>query len=108
LYKQIIKEVETTLDKKGMQYGDTFQRVPDMLRILYSHKKDPKTDKYILSGDDLEGVLVVARILDKLLRVATGNQGEESAYKDIMGYCALEEERIQLKQGGRSGNKTDK
>jgi hypothetical protein len=42
-----------------------------------------------ISAEQMDDALAVVRILDKLFRIANGNQGGESAWTDIAGYAIL-------------------
>jgi len=96
--EEIYKESYDILTLKGSQYGETFHNVPNMLKILFKHTIDPTTGKYQLSEADIDSILVMARVLDKIQRVAVGNQGDESAWMDILGYSVLEEEKVRAKK----------
>jgi hypothetical protein len=68
------------LVEKQAEYGDSFGRSGDVLRILYPDGIRP---------DQYDDALAVTRIIDKLFRIASGNGGEENAYQDLAGYGLL-------------------
>ena len=66
---------------KQKAYGDSFGRSGDCLRQMFPDGIKP--EQY----DDL---LTIARILDKLFRIASDPQAfEENPYQDIVGYGLL-------------------
>lgn len=79
-YAEIGKRIGELVQVKNGQYGDSFNKSGDFLQILYPDGIKPEQYK---------DVLVIARIFDKLMRVANGNQGEENAFQDIVGYGIL-------------------
>lgn len=80
VYVNKAKEIGELVTQKQMQYGDSFHNAGDVLRKLYPNGIELK---------DYDNVLVVARIIDKLFRVANGDKGNESAFADIAGYGIL-------------------
>jgi len=74
------------LEEKQAQYGDSFGRCGDVLRILYPDGIQP---------DQYDDVLAVTRIIDKLFRLAEGSKGDESPYMDIAGYGLLGWARVE-------------
>lgn len=67
--------------RKQLAYGDSFGRSGDVLRQLYPQGIQPP------QYDDL---LTIARILDKLFRIATEKDAyDENPYQDIVGYGLL-------------------
>ena len=80
-YEKLGKEIGALVDKKQLEYGDSFGRAGGVLRILYPNGVEPS--RY---GD----LLAVARIIDKLFRIAVSAEtDEESPYMDIAGYGLL-------------------
>jgi hypothetical protein len=73
-------EIGALVEKKQFEYGDSFTKIPKILEIMYPAG---------ISWDEYAQMALVVRILDKLNRVAMGNQGDESAFKDIAGYALL-------------------
>ena len=66
---------------KQLAYGDSFGRSGECLRQMFP--KGIKPDQY----DDL---LTIARILDKLFRLANDPRAfDENPYQDIVGYALL-------------------
>ena len=78
------QEVTTNLAKllviKEKNYGQSFNRAGDILRIMAPDGIKP---------DQYDDVLTVVRIIDKLFRVMKGAPDEESPYHDIAGYSIL-------------------
>lgn len=79
-YVQLGKSVGELVAIKQEQYGDAFGQAGRVLRVLYPHGVRP--EQY----DDL---LALVRVIDKLFRVANGDRGDESAWRDIAGYGLL-------------------
>lgn len=79
-YEKIGSEIGRLVDLKQRQYGDSFHRSADVLRILYPDGVQPT---------DYQDLMAVVRVLDKLFRIANGDQGDESAWSDIAGYGLL-------------------
>lgn len=80
-YSQIGNDIGELVAEKQLQYGDSFGRSGAMLKILYPDG---------VPVDKLDDVLVIARILDKIFRIATDNDPSgESPYTDICGYALL-------------------
>lgn len=73
-------EIGKIVDIKNMQYGDSTRKSGEILAILYPNGVKP---------DQYRDMLLMVRIIDKLFRVANGNQGDEDAYSDIAGYGIL-------------------
>jgi len=81
MYKQKALEIADLVTKKNKAYGDSFRKTGDILRILYP-------DGVLLNQYD--DMLAIARILDKLFRVATDRDAlGESPWIDICGYSLL-------------------
>ena len=80
-YTDIGAEIGKLVEEKQLAYGDSFGRSGAVLRELFPNGIPP--EKY----DDL---LTIARILDKLFRIATDIDAfGENPYKDIAGYSIL-------------------
>jgi hypothetical protein len=79
-YEEIGQSIGQLVDKKNKQYGDSFNKSGDILNVLYPNGVQP---------EQYRDLLAVTRIIDKLMRVANGNQGEENAWNDIGGYSIL-------------------
>jgi len=74
-------EVGELVNKKQKAYGDSFGRSGECLRQMFPEGINP--EQY----DDL---LTIARILDKLFRIANNPSAfEENPYQDIVGYGLL-------------------
>jgi len=80
-YSQIGNDVGELVAKKNKQYGNSFGRSGAILKILYPEG---------VPVESLDDVLIIARILDKIYRIATNNDPTgESPFEDILGYCLL-------------------
>jgi hypothetical protein len=74
-------DVGEVVQKKQVAYGDSFGKSGECLRQMYPNGIQP--EQY----DDL---LTIARILDKLFRIANNPDAfEENPYQDICGYSLL-------------------
>ena len=74
-------DVGDLVEKKQKAYGDSFGRSGECLRQMFPDCIKP--EQY----DDL---LTIARIIDKLFRIANdANAFEENPYQDIVGYGLL-------------------
>jgi len=88
---KIIDEVRDILIQKRSYYGDTFIERLNALCELLSHKINERGN-YELTRQDLMRLLIIVRILDKISRLLYGNNGDESAWIDLIGYGVLGEE----------------
>lgn len=79
-YEQAGQELGSLVDRKQKEYGDSWGKAAAILRTLYPDGIKP---------GQYHDVLGVARVIDKLSRIANGNQGEENAWRDIGGYGLL-------------------
>ena len=79
-YESIGTKIGQLVDKKNMQYGDSFNKSGQILEILYPNGVQP---------NQYRDMQAVTRIIDKLMRIANGNQGDENAYEDLAGYGIL-------------------
>tara|TARA_R110000765_G_scaffold188833_1_gene294202 strand:- start:405 stop:692 length:288 start_codon:yes stop_codon:yes gene_type:complete len=77
-FSDIGAEVGKLVSDKQRAYGDSFGRSGECLRQMFPEGIQP--DQY----DDL---LTIARILDKLFRIANNPTAfDENPYQDIVGY----------------------
>lgn len=79
-YEEKGREIGALVDRKQREYGDSRGKSAAILRALYPDGIRP---------DQYHDVLGVARVIDKLSRIANGNQGEENAWADLAGYGLL-------------------
>lgn len=79
--REIGAELGELVATKNAAYGSSFSSSADFLRLLYPNGVKP--EQYL-------HMLTVARIFDKLMRIATDKDafGEEP-FKDIAGYAIL-------------------
>ena len=81
VYKVLGEQIGDLVFEKQQAYGDSFGRSGECLRQMFPDGIRP--DQY----DDL---LTIARMLDKLFRIANNPDAfEENPYKDIVGYGLL-------------------
>ena len=79
-YKDKGTEIGSLVEDKNRQYGDSFFKSGDILRVLFPN--GIMVDQY---GD----LLAITRILDKLFRIATAKSNLEDSWVDIAGYALL-------------------
>jgi hypothetical protein len=80
LYK-IATEIGELVERKNAAYGSSFAKSGAALRLLYPAGVQP---------EQLDDALLIARIWDKLQRIATDRDAlGESPYRDIAGYGIL-------------------
>lgn len=81
-FHSIATEIASTVETKNIQYGDAINATGEFLKLLYPN--GIPTDKYNDIG-------VLARVYDKLKRIASGHK--EDSWEDICGYAILMIER---------------
>jgi hypothetical protein len=79
-YEQAAQEIALLVTRKQKEYGNSFGNADKIMKVLYPTG---------ISLDQMKDALVVVRIVDKLFRIANGDQGSESAFSDINGYSLL-------------------
>ncbi len=80
-YEDLGYDVGELVQRKQVAYGDSFGRSGECLRQMFPNGVRP---------DQLDDVLTIARILDKLFRIANQKGAfDESPYRDICGYALL-------------------
>ncbi len=79
-FEQNALEIGKLVTLKNQQYGDSFNNADKILKVLYPN--GIQTSQYL-------DMLAIIRIIDKLFRLSNGDQGDESAYADIVGYGLL-------------------
>lgn len=80
-YESIGQQIGQLVDDKHRNYGRSFEKTGDILKLLYPVSIQP---------DQYHSVLAVARILDKLFRQATSMRAyDEDPWMDIAGYAIL-------------------
>ena len=86
MYSQRGKEIGELVERKNQAYGDSFAKSGEILRILYPNGMEP---------DQYDDVLAIARIIDKLFRIATDRDAlGERPYEDIAGYSLLRDAQL--------------
>ena len=79
-YRKIAIEIAELVSEKQVKYGDSFGQSYKIFQILYPDGVKP---------EDMKEFLTIVRVVDKLFRLSRGDQGDESAWSDIMGYALL-------------------
>ena len=80
-YASLGHKVGCILDVKQTMYGDSFHKCGAVLRTLYPNG---------IPIEQYDNVLYIARMLDKMFRLATGNPADqEDPIKDMAGYSLL-------------------
>ena len=80
VYEKVALEIAKLVSRKQAEYGDSFGNSHKIFEVLY-----PDGVKL----DQMKDFLVIVRVVDKLFRIARGDQGDESAWDDINGYSNL-------------------
>lgn len=79
-FEKVGQDIGKLVDKKNAEYGSSFEKVDQIMAILYPNG---------ISVPQLKNASILVRILDKVVRVANGNQGDENAFNDLAGYGIL-------------------
>jgi len=80
-YRETAEEIGQLVKEKNEAYGNSFAKSEEMLKILYPDG---------IPEDSYEDVLLLARIFDKMMRIANQKEAfDEDPYKDIAGYGIL-------------------
>ena len=79
-FETLGQRIGALVDVKNHQYGDSTNKTGQILAILYPDGVAP---------EQYHDMMLITRILDKLNRIANGNQGEENAFQDLAGYSLL-------------------
>ena len=79
-YEQIAMQIARLVSEKQIRYGDSFGQSYKIFQVLYPNGVKP---------EDMKDFLTIVRVVDKLFRLSRGDQGDESAWTDIMGYALL-------------------
>lgn len=90
-YEEIGRVIGALVDEKNKQYGSSFQHAGEILKVLYPEG---------IGFDQYQDVLYIARVIDKLFRIATSKDafGEDPA-QDIAGYS----EKLTRRSGATIG-----
>jgi len=87
MYEEHAQSIGRLVDQKNKAYGDSFRNSGDILRILYPEGIKP---------EQYDDMLALARIIDKLFRIATNRDAfSENPYVDIAGYAILRSKQIE-------------
>ena len=76
-YEKLGQQIGKLVDKKNTEYSNSFKKVSDILKILYPAG---------IKVDQMQDATLLVRILDKVVRISNGNQGDENAFNDLAGY----------------------
>lgn len=80
-FRTIARDLGNLVEAKNAAYGDSLSTAGDALRLLYPHGIPPAK---------MSDALIVGRVWDKLMRVATDRDAfGESPWVDIAGYAIL-------------------
>ena len=80
-YAKLGREVGDLVKEKQKSYGDSFHRSGECLRQMYPNGITPT---------QYDDVLTIARVLDKLFRIANHPTAfNDSPYRDMAGYSLL-------------------
>jgi hypothetical protein len=90
-YQVLGARIGALVDTKQAAYGDSFGKAGAILRILYPQG---------IPLEKVDDVLTVARVVDKLFRIATDRDAlGESPWGDIAGYALLALRRVEEGRG---------
>lgn len=95
-FEELGREIGALVDKKNAAYGDSFSKSGEVLRLLFGQTKEAGLGgaTQALLVDNYGRQLFLARVIDKLFRLATDPTAfDEDPIRDIAGYCLLEIER---------------
>jgi hypothetical protein len=95
-YERHAADIGALVDRKNAAYGDSFRKSGDIVRTLYPQGIKP---------EQCDDALVMARIIDKLFRIATQKTAfGEDPWQDIAGYALLMSQPVTEQQGGGNYN----
>lgn len=81
IFESTAEEIGRLVADKQKAYGDSFGKAGKILEILYPNG---------IALDQYDDVLTIARIVDKLFRIATDKDAMgESPWRDVNGYSLL-------------------
>ena len=80
IYEHTALEIAQIVSEKQKQYGNSFGKAGEYLRLLYPNGIQP---------EQYNEMLALVRDFDKSMRIANGNQGNEDAWSDKLGYALL-------------------
>ena len=80
IYEQTGSEIGKLVSIKQKQYGNSFGKASEFLKILYPNG---------IALEQYNDMLALIRDFDKSMRIANGNLGEEDAWRDKVGYALL-------------------
>lgn len=84
-YEEVGQKLGALCDQKNEAYGSSYALTGDILKYLYPNGVSP---------EQYADMLGIARVLDKLFRIATDKDAfGESPWNDIAGYSILLSER---------------
>lgn len=80
-FETLGKELGELVSSKNKAYGNSFGKAGEFLKLLYPNGIEP---------EQYTDILLLVRMWDKLMRVATHKDyNDESPYMDIGGYAIL-------------------
>jgi len=80
VYEGLGAHVGAVVDRKNAEYGNSINDTAAFLTALFPQG---------IPVDAYNDVGLLVRLFDKMKRIANGNQGEENAWKDLVGYALL-------------------
>ena len=85
-YEQLGRAIGKMLDEKQQRYGDSFHHCDKILRILYPAG---------ITLNQYHHVLYIARMLDKMFRLAQPGADPEDPIADMAGYSLLMTRKVE-------------
>lgn len=80
-YENVGRKVGSLVDKKNVAYGDSFAKAGEVMGVLFPDG---------IKRNQIYMALAIVRILDKVSRLATGDDPyNENCWEDIAGYAIL-------------------
>lgn len=83
-YEEGARWLGLMVSAKRRQYGKALERSSACMALLYDEP---------IQLERIQEAYTVQRVLEKLARIAAGDEGEESAWLDIAGHALVEAQR---------------
>jgi len=98
-YEEAGQEIGRLVDQKNRVYGDSFRKTGEILRIIRPQRS---------WGVDLDDLLAVVRIIDKIFRILTSRDAlGEDPWRDIAGYAILRSRQIEEQRYAEAGGQRE-
>lgn len=79
--REVIDELAAMITQKNLAYGNSYEVVPQIMKILYPGG---------IPFDQIDNALTIVRLFDKIKRIVTDNDPlGEDPWSDIAGYAIL-------------------